>query len=768
MANKKKSNRKRNNKINSSSQSLSIEVKLAIFIVIITIFTCSNFGLLGIVGRYLSGAFFVLLGIPFYLITVSPILIVLYALTKNSKRHKLIKKYYYLIGIFLTINTLIELFLSNNSVLEDRISTNFNFPHIGGGIIAYFFSNILKYIFSFYGSVIILFITFLFLVLLITDMKPIKKLISYLNALSDPKDKTINKDKSLIKKEEYEEKSNKENIRFDDLDEILNKIDKETIDIMPENKSYENNYQSINNRTEENINKKSIKLSDEKKSDKNEKIIIEPITRVDDNKNDYKFPSIENLTKSNIKKSDDSSSIRQLAITLKQTLDSFGVNAEISDISKGPSVTRFEIVPDIGVKVSKIVGLADDIKLNLAAKDIRIEAPIPGKAAVGIEVPNSDTTMVRFRDLIESNEFNNAKSKLSFCVGLSIEGKPVIADIQKMPHVLIAGATGSGKSVCINTLIMSILFKASPDEVKLIMVDPKVVELSIYNGIPHLLIPVVTDPKRASGALNWAVSEMEKRYKQFAKLGVKDIFGFNEKIKTLETDEYTKLPQILIIIDELADLMMVASNEVEAAICRLAQLARACGIHLVIATQRPSVNVITGLIKANIPSRIAFAVSSGVDSRTILDMNGAEKLLGRGDMLFYPAGIPKPERIQGAFIDENEVAKVVAEISVDEADDDYTNNVQESLVNSTISGANMDSNDDKDEYFEQAARLIVEKQRASIGLLQRLLKIGFNRAARIMDQLFVAGIVGAEEGTKPRKVLVDESELEEILKNGDI
>ena len=348
---------------------------------------------------------------------------------------------------------------------------------------------------------------------------------------------------------------------------------------------------------------------------------------------------------------------------LKQTLKTFGVNVTITDISQGPAVTRYELQPEMGVKVSKIVNLSDDIKLNLAATDIRIEAPIPGKAAIGIEVPNKENSMVLLRDLLESDNFKNFKSNLSFAVGKDIAGQTVVTDIAKMPHVLIAGSTGSGKSVCINTLIMSILYKASPEDVKLIMVDPKVVELSVYNGIPHLLLPVVTDPKKAAGALHWGVNEMTERYKKFEDMHVRDLKGYNKKVEEMTENGGAelpqKLPQIVIIVDELADLMMVAPGEVEESICRLAQLARAAGIHLVIATQRPSVDVITGLIKANMPSRIAFAVSSGVDSRTILDMNGAEKLLGKGDMLFYPQGYPKPVRVQGAFVSDKEVADVV-------------------------------------------------------------------------------------------------------------
>lgn len=485
----------------------------------------------------------------------------------------------------------------------------------------------------------------------------------------------------------------------------------------------------------------------------------------------YVFPPADLLTKAANKAGDSRQHLQETAMKLQQTLKNFGVNVTITNISCGPAVTCYELQPEMGVKVSKIVNLADDIKLNLAAADIRIEAPIPGKAAIGIEVPNKENVMVSFRELVESEEFKKHPSKISFGVGKDIGGKVTVADIAKMPHLLIAGATGSGKSVCINTIIMSILYKANPKEVKLIMIDPKVVELSVYNGIPHLMIPVVTDPKKAAGALHWAVDEMTDRYQKFANASVRDLKGYNAKIESLPTIEGDpkpeKLPQIVIIVDELADLMMVSPGEVEESICRLAQLARACGIHLIIATQRPSVNVITGLIKANMPSRIAFAVTSGVDSRTILDMNGAEKLLGKGDMLFSPQGIPKPVRVQGAFVSDEEVSAVVGFIKEQNGQVTYSAEMEEKLsnmesANTTVaidSGA--DAGDGRDVYFADAARLLMEKEKGSIGMLQRYFKIGFNRAARIMDQLEEAGIVGPEEGTKPRRVLMSPEQFEQ-------
>lgn len=482
----------------------------------------------------------------------------------------------------------------------------------------------------------------------------------------------------------------------------------------------------------------------------------------------YEFPSVELLKKG--KTSTNSASdleYRETAIKLQQTLRNFGVGVTVTNVSCGPTVTRYELHPEQGVKVSKIVGLADDIKLNLAAADIRIEAPIPGKSAVGIEVPNKENHVVYLRELLESEEFKNHKSKLAFAVGKDIGGQVVVADVAKMPHLLIAGATGSGKSVCINTLIMSLIYKSDPNDVKMIMIDPKVVELSAYNGIPHLLIPVVTDPKKASGALNWAVAEMMDRYQKFAQYNVRNLQGYNAKVEAIEDIEDEnkpqKMPLIVIIVDELADLMMVSPGEVEDAICRLAQLARAAGIHLVIATQRPSVNVITGLIKANVPSRIAFSVSSGVDSRTIIDMYGAEKLLGKGDMLFYPSGYQKPQRVQGAFVSDQEVSGVVEFLTAQNTAPVYHKEIESQIAAPAFMGQAEAKNSGRDEYFAQAGKFIIEKEKGSIGMLQRMFKIGFNRAARIMDQLAEAGVVGEEEGTKPRRVLMTLEEFQEML-----
>jgi S-DNA-T family DNA segregation ATPase FtsK/SpoIIIE len=489
----------------------------------------------------------------------------------------------------------------------------------------------------------------------------------------------------------------------------------------------------------------------------------------------YEFPPLSLMKAPSPSAKDTGSTrdeLRATAEKLQQTLHDFGVEVQVTDVSCGPTVTRYELHPEHGVKVSRILNLQDDIKLNLAAADIRIEAPIPGKAAVGIEVPNKTNSTVMLRELLQSGAFRKSKAKIPFAVGKDIAGKPVVADISKMPHLLIAGATGSGKSVCINTLIVSILYRCLPEDVKFIMIDPKMVELSVYNGIPHLYIPVVTDPKKAAGALNWAVSEMIDRYNRFAGLGVRDIDGYNAKIAEMPdpedgSEKQKKMPRIVIIVDELADLMMVAQHEVEDAIVRLSQLARAAGIHLVIATQRPSVNVITGLIKANMPSRIALAVTSGVDSRTILDMNGAEKLLGKGDMLFHPQGYQKPARVQGAFVSDEEIASIVSFLTEKNEKSEYDAEAEKKITESAaVTAGTRDEEEEKsknDVYFERAGRLIIEKDKASIGMLQRAFKIGFNRAARIMDQLCDAGVVGEEEGTKPRHILMTMAEFQNYI-----
>ncbi|MDE6182019.1 MAG: DNA translocase FtsK, partial [Eubacteriales bacterium] len=491
-----------------------------------------------------------------------------------------------------------------------------------------------------------------------------------------------------------------------------------------------------------------------------EKMLKEAIV---EEKKEYQFPKLSFLNKNtNIQNKENDMELRENSNILVKTLKSFNVNAQVINISKGPSVTRYELSIEDGIKVSKILGLSDNLALSLAASSIRIEAPIPGKSAVGIEIPNKEVTSVYLSEVICSEKFQKFPSKVSFGLGKDITGNVIVTDIAKMPHMLIAGSTGSGKSVCINTLITSILYKASPEEVKLMMIDPKVVELSVYNGIPHLLTPVVTEPEKAAGVLNWAVSEMMERYNLFAQTGTRNLVGYNE-IKESNGEE--KLPQIVIIIDELADLMMVAAKEVEASICRLAQLARAAGIHLIIATQRPSVDVITGLIKANVPSRIAFAVSSGTDSRTVIDSVGAEKLLGKGDMLFKSVDMNKPLRIQGAFISDKEVESIVTfikENSPTNYDESIINKIEKSVKSNDITGGG-----DSDELTEDVIAFLVRKGKASTSMIQRQFRIGYNRAARIMEELEDRGIISSENGSKQRDVLMDKYQYEEYMNRYD-
>ena len=579
----------------------------------------------------------------------------------------------------------------------------------------------------------------------------------------NPDDKEIIKSIRKIEKKKLfpEIKSNK-NIKSEkpSLELSENNVDENNLDILSILASKHENIDSTIIKS----NSSSIDISigdnlNEKSNDENIKKDIVPVF----SGNKYVFPPMDLLKKSEIVTNGKNSvsEMEQAANTLVETLKSFGVQTKIVDIHRGPTVTRYELQPSAGVKISKITSLADDIALNLAAAGVRIEAPIPGKAAVGIEIPNNSKDMVSLREMLESEEFANSKSKLSFAVGKDIAGKVIIGDIAKMPHVIIAGATGSGKSVCTNSIIMSILYKASPEQVKLVLIDPKIVEFKVYDGIPHLLIPVVTDPRKAAGALNWAVQEMLKRYKIFADNNVRDLMGYNEIAS--EKDGLEPLPQIVIAIDELADLMMAASNDVEDAICRLAQMARAAGMHLIIATQRPTVDIITGLIKANIPSRIALSVMSQTDSRTILDTGGADKLLGQGDMLYFPSGIPKPIRVQGCFCSTKEIESVVNYIKSSTTEVDYNNEVIDEIEKNVplLKGDKKSNNNEEttspetdDDIIEKAIDMIVETGQASTSSLQRKFKLGYSRAARIVDELENMGIVGPPEGSKPRKVII--------------
>lgn len=648
----------------------------------------------------------------------------------------------------------------------------YNKDSFHGGLISYFIcyplykfiGGIGTYILFFALSVIALIIVFdinLYDLIAVTKGKSEKFKSEKLSKIKNKKDVKIldNTFVNVVEKEENFPMVNKAK------EEFLSKVDKKIkiLDFMKndaiEDEIKEETSSDIENYISENIieekksQNKKVKLNNEEKE-----VINSEIEGSIQSKEEmpYFYPGLELLKLNKTLKGSDKKELIENASKLEEILSNFGVDAKVTQVTKGPSVTRFELQPSPGVKVSKIVNLSDDIALGLAASGIRIEAPIPGKAAIGIEVPNSYQVSVFLREVLESNEFINSSKKLAFALGKDISGKCVVGDLSKMPHTLIAGATGSGKSVCINSLIISLLYKYNPNEVKLLMVDPKVVELNVYNGIPHLLIPVVTDPKKAAAALNWAVNEMTRRYKLFADMGVRNMESYNELINKGIIEE--KLPYIVIIVDELADLMMVCPNDVEDYIGRLAQMARAAGMHLVIATQRPSVDVITGVIKANIPSRISFAVSSQIDSRTILDSSGAEKLLGKGDMLYYPVGESKPLRVQGCFISEEEVEKVISFIKSSQGTSTYEEDIIEHINNEAQSSTS-ENGDDADELINDAINAVIEYEQASTSFLQRKLRIGFNRASRIMDQLEERGIISEKDGSRPRKILITRDEL---------
>lgn len=738
MANKKtsSSNVKISNKNNFISKDVVSEIILIIFITLGILFSfCIYSEDVGILGNFVSRIFKGFLGIGAYIIPIIVITYGTYILLRKSDKIDTYKTIIlsFIMWIFISIIHI------NNKSLAPPYNCNFfefvvyyfsNGSWDNGGLLGSALGGSLIGLIGIYGTYIFLYSAMLILVMLLTK-KPIFKLINkYFKdiKIKENKDSQVKKDYN-IKIHNYSDNIVETNIPK----VILEPLEKALEEAKEKKRILESSEELLAEELEVCV------TSDDYKESINE------ITVDDKDSYIYTFPSIEFLNKKPVKAIDKVKleiEMKENAIKLERTLKSFGVVATVLDICKGPTVTRYELQPKEGVKVSKIVNLSDDIALNLAAAGLRIEAPIPGKAAIGIEVPNKDIQTVYLREIIESKEFREFQSHLTFGVGKNISGDSMVADISKMPHMLIAGATGSGKSVCINTIITSILYKATPEEVKLIMIDPKVVELSVYNGIPHLLIPVVTDPKKAASALNWAVQEMINRYKLFAEYNVRDIKGYNDISKEL-------MPNMVIIIDELADLMMVSPKDVEDAICRLAQMARAAGIHLIIATQRPSVDVITGVIKANIPSRIAFAVSSGIDSRTILDMVGAEKLLGKGDMLFYPSGIPKPIRIQGAFISDKEVEKVVEFIKTT-GEADYNKDIIDKI---TASG------DNTDEYIQEALKLISGREKISVAILQKQLKVGFNIASKIMVELEIQGLVGEDEGNKQHKVLMAKKDL---------
>ncbi len=763
---------------------------------ILTFIGMINPDLIGAFGNVSKSVLLGFMGIPAY--AIPPMLIVYSAFMIFKKNDTLNQKYIHIIIVLLMLSSIISTgFYSSNN--EKQIFTNQGFiGHLfvfydlgnefsGGGILGGIISTPLISIFRPVGTLIIL--TSFSIIMLIrltnislagllrgvknksTELKVIK---GAGNAVRNSIRGNMADEDGLVPKRKF--KLINFNTDSDDEEETaLNSNQKKNF---KETKRDRNNEFDIS--TQDDAQPDSEEISLEAIMDDNVEFIMKDVKKkkkidVESLKNDvdkeillqemvgasYSFPPLELLNDNDQEISDIKTlknTAMEVAKKLEETLKSFGVDVKVINISRGPAVTRYELQPSPGVKVSKIVNLADDISLNLAASGVRIEAPIPGKAAIGIEVPNKEVIPVFLKEVVESREFQDFPSKLAFSIGKDISGNTIVGDIGKMPHMLIAGSTGSGKSVCINSIIVSILYKSSPDDVKLLMVDPKVVELGIYNGIPHLLIPVVTDAKKAAGALNWAVQEMVNRYKLFAEKGVRDIKGYNSVIE--EDGQQKRLPQVVIIIDELADLMMVAPNEVEDAICRLAQMARAAGMHLVIATQRPSVDVITGVIKANIPSRIAFAVSSQVDSRTILDMAGAEKLLGRGDMLFYPVGEPKPIRVKGTFVSDKEVERVVEFIKT-QGEVEYNNDLIDEISNLNNNEEEIDPGDN-DSLLPQATELVVEAGMASVSLIQRKFKVGYARAARIIDQMETRGIVGKFEGSKPRQVLISRQQWQEL------
>lgn len=764
---------------------ISNELTIISLIIIEILLALSNFGFCGTIGKFLSFTTFGLFGMINYIIPLILFGITIY-LVVTEKKDVFIPKIVSLASLIFLICGLIQTI--DAPVIDQKISLyyfNSASDKDGGGLIG---GIIYKYLSSLIGGplTIALIIISIIICIAIIMGRSIKEDIEEKEFVRSNMIK-MNEQRIINSRNKSANRLHLSGLVINNEEKAKENVKEKTVNIKPEkeekkqgakilqfNTNQENKEKNKNNvidiaskvKAREKEEKKDELKEEQKKENKTIEIKKEKVEEVKNIKNnlEYRYPEIGLLNKIEKIKNNNKEYLNETAEKLQQVLDDFGVRANVTDACVGPTVTRYEIQPEQGVKVSKIVALADDIKLNLAVADIRIEAPIPGKAAVGIEVPNKKTTMVSFEEIMSSDEFNDSTGKISFAVGRDIAGKVVVTDLSKMPHLLIAGATGSGKSVCINTIIMSLLYKYSPEEVRLMMIDPKVVELNVYNGIPHLLIPVITDPKKAASALNWAVKEMGDRYAKFAECGVRNIDGYNsyvEKYNKENEDKKEKMCRTVIIIDELADLMMIAPGDVEDAICRLAQLARAAGMHLIVATQRPSVNVITGLIKANIPSRIAFAVSSSIDSRIILDMNGAEKLLGKGDMLFYPYGYNKPLRIQGCFVSDEEVENVVQYLKENNSGE-YKNEITNEINNASENKGGL-SAEDRDELFCEVGEFIIEKEKASIGMIQRYFKVGFNRAARIMDQLAEAGVVGEENGTKAREILMTKEQFDDIF-----
>lgn len=743
---------KRSKKKNRTMLDLQV-VTLIIASILLTILIYTK---AGYIGQTLSPILGGIMGWIKYIIPVGTFAIAIFLACDEDKDNfmKKILQYAVFLLCITTIITVIQISqgkLSTANGFEEAIKQAYynGSKNIGGGAVGAICAIGLINLVGKIGTVIIAIGIAIIDSIFLFGIKPAELLKEYIETRNEKKQEAkaqrieqrkLRADKEVIPKEK-EEKKKKSKIMPED-----NIVTEDQINIKMAN----------NNEEQTSL----FKKQEEIKEDKSKEILtLEHALTVEDE--NYEFPPVEFLTPGKTATKMGKKAVTDTANKLQKTLYSFGVSAKVENVSVGPTITRYELKPAEGVRVSKIANLTDDIALSLAAETIRIEAPIPGKQAVGIEIPNKEKEIVHLRDIIDSNEFKNAKSKLSFALGKNAAGEAIVTDIAKMPHVLIAGSTGSGKSVCINTLITSIIYKAKPSEVKLVMVDPKVVELSVYNGIPHLLIPVVTDPKKAAGALAWAVQEMVNRYHLFAEKNVRDIAGYNEALEKEGAEG--KLPQIVIIIDELADLMMVAKNDVEDAICRLAQMARAAGMHLVIATQRPSVDVITGIIKANIASRISFAVTSQVDSRTILDSAGAEKLLGKGDMLFFPTGVLKPIRIQGAFVSDSEVEKIVSFLK-ENGGPTYSEDVLEKIerANSTDKELDEQDDDETDPFLMEAIDTVVDLGQASASFIQRRFKVGYARAGRIIDQMEARGIISGYEGSKPRQVLVSKEQWQEL------
>ena len=780
MAKKRKTNNKKQTR---QSRKMNMDTAIVILIVAGILSAVLIYFKSGYIGEYLSNLSGGIFGIIKYILPIG-IFAVVISLIRNSKDLVVSKLTQYAIVLccLCTVLSIYEVAISRSLVMTEPLKQiterAFYLGTInkGGGVIGALISYPLVKLFGIAGTVILTIGLALIFVVFMFGFKPTEFLANMLDRIKERDEQEeipegennkkvveTKKERKLREKEERRrqaEEVTQLQINFGEESGNLKKYNHDNDDLVPLGlkKNGKNNTVEDPEYIEGNL----FKQEEQKKEDNKKEVLqLEHAVIVEDEH--YEYPPINLLSKSNKKVNKAGArALTDTAAKLQKTLYSFGVSAKVEDVSVGPAITRYELKPAEGVRVSKIANLADDIALNLAAETIRIEAPIPGKQAVGIEVPNKEKEAVHLRDVVETEEFANNKSKLSVALGKDVAGQVVIADIAKMPHVLIAGSTGSGKSVCINTIITSIIYNAKPSEVKLVMVDPKVVELSVYNGIPHLLIPVVTDPRKAAGALAWAVQEMDDRYNKFATKGVRDLKGYNSAME--KEGEGGKLPQIVIIIDELADLMMVAAKDVEDAICRLAQKARAAGMHLVIATQRPSVDVITGLIKANVPSRIAFAVSSQVDSRTILDMVGAEKLLGKGDMLFAPAGSSKPTRIQGAFVSDEEVEKIVDFVKAN-GTATYSEAILESIENNNKSDKELAEDadgDDTDPLLMEAMDVVVETGQASTSFIQRKFKVGYARAGRIIDQLEERGIISGYQGSKPRQVLMSKERLEEL------